>query len=49
MGSTVTFKRPDGQTVQGYLAEAANARASVVARRCASFSRSSTDSSQVNR
>ncbi|MBP7661860.1 MAG: dienelactone hydrolase family protein, partial [Burkholderiaceae bacterium] len=30
MGSTVTFKRPDGQTVQGYLAEAANARASVV-------------------
>ena len=30
MGATITFSRPDGQTVQGYLAEAANARASVV-------------------
>ncbi len=30
MGATITFTRPDGQTVQGYLAEAANPRASVV-------------------
>ena len=30
MGATITFTRPDGQTVQGYLAEAANARGSVV-------------------
>jgi carboxymethylenebutenolidase len=30
MGSTVSFKRPDGQTVQGYLAEAPDAVGSVV-------------------
>ena len=30
MGHTVEFKRPDGQAVKGYLAEAANPVASVV-------------------
>ena len=30
MGQTVEFKRPDGQVVKGYLAEAANAVASIV-------------------
>jgi carboxymethylenebutenolidase len=30
MGSMITFQRPDGQTVGGYLAPAASARASVV-------------------
>ena len=30
MAGTITFNRPDGQSVQGYLAEAPNARASVV-------------------
>jgi carboxymethylenebutenolidase len=30
MGSTISFKRPDGQSVDGYLAEAPQARASVV-------------------
>lgn len=30
MGTTISFKRPDGQTVQGYLAESAGAVASVV-------------------
>jgi carboxymethylenebutenolidase len=30
MGSTITFQRPDGQSVQGYLAEAAGAMAAVV-------------------
>ena len=30
MGSTVTYQRPDGQSVQGYLAEAKQALASVV-------------------
>lgn len=30
MGSTVTFNRPDGQSVQGYLASAPDARGSVV-------------------
>lgn len=30
MGMTVEFRRPDGQTVKGYLAESANAHAAVV-------------------
>jgi carboxymethylenebutenolidase len=30
MGSMITFQRPDGQAVGGYLAQAAGARASVV-------------------
>ena len=30
MGTTTTFTRPDGKSVQGYLAEAGNSRASVV-------------------
>jgi carboxymethylenebutenolidase len=30
MGSTISYRRPDGQSVQGYLAEAPKAQASVV-------------------